>query len=75
MLGLPLGAVLAFYFGWGLHGLWAGMLCAVMAHVVSFLIIVARLDWTKQAALAAELEVTETEKDKETVSEQRGLLQ
>jgi len=49
IIGVPLGAVLAFGFlgcrKRGLEGLWIGMLAAVICHLLCFTFVVLRIDW------------------------------
>jgi hypothetical protein len=51
---LHVGAIMAFKFGWGLRGLWLGMLVAVSIHTVSYaFLLLCVLDWQSTATEAA----------------------
>ncbi|XP_076930773.1 protein DETOXIFICATION 27-like isoform X2 [Bidens hawaiensis] len=49
VVGLPLGVVLERFFGFGIKGLWAGMLGGTVVQTLILAIITIRCDWNKQA--------------------------
>lgn len=46
-VGLPLGMFLAFNAGWGLTGIWTGMVVAMIFIAIVVVIVVQRVDWEK----------------------------
>lgn len=53
VLGLPLGALLAFGFKLGLVGLWVGLAFATNFQTAALGVLLSRLDWDAQAVKAA----------------------
>ena len=63
IIGLPIGAVLAFVAGWGLVGIWTGLAIALFSVFVGLLIYVRfRIDWVKEADIAYARAVATAEK-------------
>ncbi|KAL1198315.1 Protein DETOXIFICATION 50 [Cardamine amara subsp. amara] len=54
-VGIPVGAVLAFWFGFGFKGLWLGMLAAQIICVVGMMVATCRTNWELEAERAKEL--------------------
>ena len=54
VLGIPLGALLAFQYDLGLLGLWCGLLLGEVVHDACFAVLVARIDWKAVAATAGQ---------------------
>ncbi|KXS14500.1 MATE efflux family protein [Gonapodya prolifera JEL478] len=54
VIGIPFGCVLAFSCGWGLVGLWIGLISSTALVVVSELVFVGSLDWAREVEKAAE---------------------
>ena len=48
IVGLPMSAILCFYFELGLVGMWIGLLCGPTSNVMVFSIILVRTNWDKQ---------------------------
>ncbi|KAF8104985.1 hypothetical protein N665_0164s0003 [Sinapis alba] len=55
VVGLPLGMVLAFWFGFGFMGLWLGMLAAQISCMICMMVATCRTNWALEAARAREL--------------------
>ncbi|KAL8215549.1 hypothetical protein R6Q57_022386 [Mikania cordata] len=49
LVGLPVGVVLEMFLGFGIKGLWAGMLGGTVVQTLSLAIITIRCEWDKQA--------------------------
>ncbi|GJY91360.1 DETOXIFICATION 27-like protein [Tanacetum coccineum] len=49
VIGVPLGVVLERFFGFGIKGLWAGMLSGTIVQTLILAIITIRCEWDKQA--------------------------
>ncbi|XP_010442727.1 PREDICTED: protein DETOXIFICATION 50-like isoform X2 [Camelina sativa] len=54
-VGIPVGAVMAFWFGFGFKGLWLGMLAAQITCVIGMMAATCRTDWELEAERAKEL--------------------
>ncbi|KAG4981148.1 hypothetical protein AAZX31_12G183400 [Glycine max] len=52
-VGIPLGAVLGFYFQFGAKGIWLGMLGGTVMQTIILLWVTFRTDWTKEVEEAA----------------------
>ncbi|KAJ4907508.1 MATE efflux family protein [Raphanus sativus] len=55
VVGMPVGVVLAFWFGFGFRGLWLGMLAAQMSCVIGMMVATCRTNWELEAERAKEL--------------------
>ncbi|KAJ0267181.1 hypothetical protein HA466_0010460 [Hirschfeldia incana] len=55
VVGLPVGMVLAFWFGFGFMGLWLGMLTAQISCMIGMMVATCRTNWALEAARAREL--------------------
>ncbi|KAL0710359.1 hypothetical protein Bca4012_017337 [Brassica carinata] len=55
VVGMPVGMVLAFWFGFGFKGLWLGMLAAQMSCVCGMMVATCRTNWELEAVRAREL--------------------
>ncbi|CAF1699381.1 hypothetical protein HID58_051576 [Brassica napus] len=55
VVGMPVGMVLAFWFGFGFKGLWLGMLAAQMSCVGGMMVATCGTDWELEAVRAKEL--------------------
>ncbi|CAH8383616.1 unnamed protein product [Eruca vesicaria subsp. sativa] len=55
VVGMPVGMVLAFWFGFGFKGLWLGMLAAQMSCVGGMMVATCRTNWEVEAVRAREL--------------------
>ncbi|KAJ0261764.1 Protein DETOXIFICATION 50 [Hirschfeldia incana] len=55
VVGMPVGMVLAFWFGFGFKGLWLGMLAAQMTCVCGMMVATCRTNWELEAVRAKEL--------------------
>ncbi|KAL5229953.1 hypothetical protein ABZP36_028729 [Zizania latifolia] len=53
LFGLPLGYLLGYRFGFGVGGIWAGMLSGIALQTLVLLCIVWRTDWKAEAAQAS----------------------
>jgi MATE family multidrug resistance protein len=51
-LSVPIGAFLAFYVKIGIKGLWIGLLFGALFCFFSFIVVLLRLDWQREAELA-----------------------
>lgn len=54
-LGLPSAYLLAIKAGWGLKGLWTGLVLCTSVQGVIMLVVLTRFNWTKEAQRAAAL--------------------
>ncbi|XP_020238220.1 protein DETOXIFICATION 40 [Cajanus cajan] len=52
-VGIPLGAVLGFYFKFGAKGIWVGMLGGTVMQTIILIWVTFRTDWTKEVEEAA----------------------
>ena len=52
LLGIPLGAILAFPLHWRVEGLWWGLCLGLVASSLAYAVLICRLDWQKEAQLA-----------------------
>ncbi|CAN8302210.1 unnamed protein product [Cochlearia groenlandica] len=55
VVGMPVGMVLAFWFGFGFKGLWFGMLAAQISCVIGMMAATCRTNWELEAARAKAL--------------------
>ncbi|KAL0730846.1 hypothetical protein Bca4012_026940 [Brassica carinata] len=55
LIGMPVGMVMTFWFGFGFKGLWLGMLAAQIVCVSSMMVATCRTNWELEAARAREL--------------------
>ncbi|KAF8085185.1 hypothetical protein N665_0677s0015 [Sinapis alba] len=55
VIGMPLGMVMTFWFGYGFKGLWFGMLAAQIVCVSGMMVATFRTNWDLEAARAREL--------------------
>ncbi|KAG2332999.1 hypothetical protein Bca52824_004179 [Brassica carinata] len=55
VVGMPVGMVLAFWFGFGFKGLWLGMLAAQISCVCGMMVATCRTNWELEAVRAREL--------------------
>ncbi|KAL3833555.1 hypothetical protein ACJIZ3_008291 [Penstemon smallii] len=55
LVGMPIGVLLSFYFGYDFKGLWFGLLAAQGSCAVTMLFVLSRTDWELQALRAKEL--------------------
>ncbi|KAG2299112.1 hypothetical protein Bca52824_035584 [Brassica carinata] len=55
VVGLPVGMVLAFWFGFGFMGLWLGMLAAQISCMIGMMVATCRTNWELEAERAREL--------------------
>ncbi|KAH7692414.1 Multi antimicrobial extrusion protein [Dioscorea alata] len=55
LVGTPVAAALAFWFGFDFKGLWLGLLAAQVTCVVLMLVVIRRTDWDSQAQRAQRL--------------------
>ncbi|CAH8373250.1 unnamed protein product [Eruca vesicaria subsp. sativa] len=55
VVGMPMGIVITFWFGFGFKGLWLGMLAAQIACVIGMMVVTCRTNWQLEAARAREL--------------------
>ncbi|KAJ0243101.1 Protein DETOXIFICATION 50 [Hirschfeldia incana] len=55
VIGMPLGMVMTFWFGFGFKGLWLGMLAAQIVCVCGMMVVTCRTNWELEAARAREL--------------------
>ena len=53
VLGLPLGALLAFRYAWGARGIVVGLFVGKMTHFLLYGVLVLRTDWRQQVVDAA----------------------
>jgi MATE family multidrug resistance protein len=54
IIGLPVGALLAFYAGWRVTGLWWGLIIGLVVVSAGYIVYLAVLvDWNKEVELAA----------------------
>jgi MATE family multidrug resistance protein len=54
IIGLPVGALLAFYVGWRVAGLWWGLIIGLVVVSAGYIVYLAVLvDWNKEVELAA----------------------
>ena len=44
-MGLPFGYYMAFNRGWGVQGLWAGMLLTYIANILFYQIVICSINW------------------------------
>lgn len=54
VFGLPLGFIFGYLIGWGVKGIWVGMLCGTALQTAILLVIVWRTNWKDEAEQAAE---------------------
>ncbi|VVB15670.1 unnamed protein product [Arabis nemorensis] len=54
-VGMPVGGILAFWFGLGLNGLWLGTLAAQLTCVISMMVAISSINWELEAGRAKEL--------------------
>lgn len=59
VIGLPVGMVLTFWFGFGFMGLWLGMLVAQISCMIGMMVAMCRINWPLEAERARELTATE----------------
>ncbi|KAF2600239.1 hypothetical protein F2Q68_00008279 [Brassica cretica] len=55
VVGMPMGMVMTFWFGFGFRGLWLGMLAAQIVCVSGMMVATCRTNWEVEAARAREL--------------------
>ncbi|WZY76032.1 hypothetical protein YC2023_022416 [Brassica napus] len=55
VVGMPMGMVMTFWFGFGFKGLWLGMLAAQIVCVSGMMVATCRTNWELEAARAREL--------------------
>ncbi|CAN7122492.1 unnamed protein product [Brassica rapa subsp. narinosa] len=55
VVGMPMGMVMTFWFGFGFKGLWLGMLAAQIVCVSGMMVATCRTNWEVEAARAREL--------------------
>ncbi|KAJ4977325.1 hypothetical protein NE237_002431 [Protea cynaroides] len=54
VIGLPIGCVLGFKLGWGVGGIWWGMILGVFLQTITLIILTARTNWNNEVDKAAE---------------------
>jgi len=54
LVGIPLGGVCAFKLGYGIHGLWYGLLAGMGVQSLALFIITLRIDWDLQVCLCVD---------------------
>jgi hypothetical protein len=59
-LGLPGAYLLGVRAGWGLKGLWAGLIICTSVQAVVMLVVLFRFNWQREAERAAELAAAST---------------
>jgi MATE family multidrug resistance protein len=59
-IGLPSGAALAFWAGWGARGVVSGLLIGKLVHFAAFIVLLLRTDWDAQVRDAAKRVAGET---------------
>ncbi|CAL1396232.1 unnamed protein product [Linum trigynum] len=52
IVGLPAGILLGFTFGFGVEGIWTGMIAGIVLQTIILVVITAITDWESEAALA-----------------------
>ncbi|KAI4368477.1 hypothetical protein MLD38_017032 [Melastoma candidum] len=71
VLGVPLGLILGYKLGWGVRGIWYGMLLGTLVQTLVLFIMISRTNWNKEASIAEDRikkwggdnpEVTDSEK-------------
>ncbi|EFC46695.1 hypothetical protein NAEGRDRAFT_79005 [Naegleria gruberi] len=68
IIGLPIGAVLAFVAGWGLVGIWSGLAIALFSVFVGMLLFIRfRINWEKEAEVAYNRATTKTSEGSSSV--------
>ncbi|KAJ4838287.1 Protein DETOXIFICATION 40, partial [Turnera subulata] len=68
IIGLPLGCLLGFHFGFGVKGIWSGMVGGTALQTIILLWIVFRTDWNKEVAEASK-RIGRWEQEKESLLE------
>ncbi|CDY68987.1 BnaAnng29050D [Brassica napus] len=66
VIGLPVGMVLTFWFGFGFMGLWLGMLVAQISCMIGMMVSMCRINWPLEAERARELTATERAREPKT---------
>ncbi|XP_030553049.1 protein DETOXIFICATION 29-like [Rhodamnia argentea] len=54
LFGVPLGLVFGYKLGWGVEGIWCGMLTGTVVQTCVLIFIVSRTNWNKEASIAEE---------------------
>ncbi|PKI42644.1 hypothetical protein CRG98_036926 [Punica granatum] len=52
LFGVPLGLIMGYKLGWGVEGIWAGMVCGTILQTIVLFFMVYRTNWSKEASIA-----------------------
>ncbi|VVB15669.1 unnamed protein product [Arabis nemorensis] len=66
-VGMPVGAGMAFWFGFGFKGLWLGMLAAQVSCVIGMMVAMCRTNWELEAERAKKLTAVDCGSERDRV--------